>query len=498
MGNSFSKFLLALLLVCFPVNMHAWVPNLRHSSIPEVERSFFIREGVVPEGVVFMTDYISRQRIHSVLSDRLPAVLREYYLSRTSTDKRWFFAEMPMGIRSYSFEGKPLSKGRTRIYIQPAVGMNFWDKGFFYTNFEIDNSLFDNPHFTGKKWENLAWRTTKAVLAYNSSLGEFSAGRGYIRWGKGTLFAGNSPTDGLLFQTFHGRLRFFSGLLFLDDCRLSDSLQEIYHQSYARRYLSFHRLSVLPMNNIEFSLYEVLLFGGPGRTPEIYYILPIYLFHIEQLESHENDNTFLGAEFRANFLKTLVEAEFTLDDFQIDKNVQSDYEPTEYAAAIGATHSLDAVFPVDFSIEYRRVANWTFNQLYPWNRFLYKGFPLSDSAGCDFDRVTADAKLWLSPALYLSCGAEYQRKGVGRIDSPWTEPWMDVSGEYHEKFPTGVVEYKTIVKLEAEGEATPYLYMKAGLYYMKYRNRGNQKGSNKGNWAARLVFLWMPQKAFLF
>jgi hypothetical protein len=74
------------------------------------------------------------------------------------------------------------------------------------------------------------------------------------------------------------------------------------------------------------------------------------------------------------------------------------------------------------------------------------------------DKISLALIRWLNTRQNASLNLMYQRRGEGRFDSNWTEPWLDVDN-YSEPFPTGIVEKKFSTALNFTGYLKPFLYI---------------------------------------
>jgi hypothetical protein len=83
-----------------------------------------------------------------------------------------------------------------------------------------------------------------------------------------------------------------------------------------------------------FILGESVLYGGPERQFEPYYLLPVSWIHAEQLNHGINDNTFINVGFKWVPSPFRIEAEFMIDDFQIDHKLSMIRNPMKIGFSI--------------------------------------------------------------------------------------------------------------------------------------------------------------------
>jgi len=287
----------------------------------------------------------------------------------------------------------------------------------------------------------------------------------------------------------------------LDDSRplASDTARfPDYNFEQDNRYLVGHRIDLRLWRNLRLGLYELNVFGGVGRSPELYYLNPLQLFHAAQLNEHKNDNTLLGADLiwlpRKGYS---VHGQLLVDDYQIDNSAQSDQEPNEIAFVLGATRSGSVgTWLPDIEVEYTRIANRTYHQLHARNRYVYRGRPLGHSLGSDADSLALLCRFWPGRNQSLTVETAYARRGEGSLDGPWTEPWMETDGAYSEVFPSGTVESGYYLRLSAVGYVPLTRYTSDHLFatidagHGWLDNVGHIDGATETTWWLKATLSW--------
>ncbi|MEK7727195.1 MAG: hypothetical protein AAB354_02215, partial [candidate division KSB1 bacterium] len=76
---------------------------------------------------------------------------------------------------------------------------------------------------------------------------------------------------------------------------------------------------------------------------------------------------------------------------------------------------------------------------------------------------------------------EAHRRGEGRIDSTFDQPWLQIAeGEsYSENFPSGVVERSTHVQLELRWHPSAAFYLSLNATRARYRDFEHRAGIDK-------------------
>lgn len=309
---------------------------------------------------------------------------------------------------------------------------------FVYGNFVLDERKAEDEFYTGKKWRGLAGGVEEAFTYFKWRQFEIMAGRFASFWGprNSLVLAPTNALDGFEYSFHWGRLVLSYRLAKLDGLNPEDDGVD----QFENRFLAAHRLDVRLSREFRLGIFESVIYGGPGRQIDLLYLNPIVFFHADQLNEGMNDNSLMGFDVTYQPGRGLkLYGQLLVDDFQIEKASQGDQEPDQYGVIAGA-HLVDLWPSVDFRVEYSRVTNWTFNQELPRNRYLLNNDPIGGAAGNDYEVLRATCSRWLSDNRCLSANFAYRLQGEGRITDEWTEPWLDVEGDYDEPFPSGVVE----------------------------------------------------------
>ncbi len=359
-----------------------------------------------------------------------------------------------------------------------------------YVSYIVNLRWAHQENYRGRQWAGFAGRPDQVYIGTSGDDWRVQFGKDYLLWGEGLILGkAHDPFERLDYEIWFGpfRLTGFSG--FLDPMRYYEYLAEdIYISRNANRYLSGHRIEFIS-KHVTVALHEEVLYGGPGRSPEVIYLVPFYWFHAEQLNRGLDDNTLLGGDFQVLFPPVRFSGEVLVDDIQVEAKTQGDQEPPE----IGIAGQLDwgaAIFSkwVTFRARYEGVTNWTYNQNEIWNRYLFMDRYLGSEYGNDYDRSSFGIDFFVMPELLLDIECFYFRKGTGRVTAIWTEPWMDVEGPYSEPFPTGVVEKTTGFQIDWSGFYRKYGFWNFGLEYGHQENKNHIEGKTGDYWQLDLQF----------
>lgn len=361
------------------------------------------------------------------------------------------------------------------------VGQDEWSLVGSYYGFSGDNGAKD---YYGYQWRGVKAKTDQVYLRWSGRKNYFQIGKDHLKYGLGMLLSGRESFEHAQAKIAlgnHFNIYSFAGKI---DGWQIDSV-------FVNRYISGHRAEI-DLGFLQLGFNEVMIYGGPGRTMELFYLLPLYIFQGEQINYNIDDNAVWDADFKIMKPPFRLSGEISIDDFQIEKSHMGDNEPTEAGMALQFDWAIMSEPTLaTLSTAYRAVTPWTYNQNKDWNRFLLEGQPMGDIEGNDFDRLSLNLT---SSSLFWTGGAEiyYLRKGSGNISDPWTNPWYDP--QWRQNFPSGIVERTTGLQLRFEWHLLPLCFWGLrqpvdilGSYSYAHKNNYlNIAGQQKDLWAVQL------------
>ncbi|HEX2897052.1 MAG TPA: capsule assembly Wzi family protein [candidate division Zixibacteria bacterium] len=395
-----------------------------------------------------------------------------YYLKPEQTEQLNFFGvggEEYLAARNNSAEAFESFRGG--LAAQP------FDRIYVYGNFVLDESRAADPNYSGKKWRGLAGDVEQALANYHTDRFNLTLGRFASFWGpRNSLVLGpHVPLDGVGYAVKWGKLTLSYRIARLDGLNPDeDSVAQ-----FENRFFAGHRLDIHLTNRIRIGFFETVVFGGPGRSIELYYLNPIIFFHGSQVNDGADDNTFVGLDFDyvpRNGLRFF--GQFLIDDIQIEHKTQGDQEPNEIGLLVG-THWVNAFKNTDAKVSYTRVTNRTYNQGNERNRYTHDGQLLSGALGNDYDQWSLQLLRWIGNDLNAGLNLAYTRQGEGRVTDPWTTPWLNVSGDYNEPFPTGTVEKTFRAAVSFGGFFGRYMFAKIEGGFDEIKNLEHTFGDNQ-------------------
>jgi hypothetical protein len=364
---------------------------------------------------------------------------------------------------------------RSRFAAFAGVGQGPW---WVRLRGDIDSHGELDPTFFGREWKgNLTGTIDLATFSYRHGKIELLVGRDFVRWGPSEndalLLNDQSPPFDLARFGFHHRwfdFHYFVTGLDHDFASPLDTAGE-YIAPYVRRYLAGHRLQIHPWRTLEFGLSEVVVWGGPYRQLEAYYLNPFLPFYWEQLNGFTDDNPLWSFEVSYVFPQgPMLYGELLIDDFQIDFKS----EPDQIGGLVGVNWSDFAGVQGSYlTVEWTRIQPTVYGQNRPYNRYLNHRVGIGSTLGTDADRWYLRWRQHLTRAFDVELRGSRVRKGENEIVTPQIG-----AVPFGQKFPTGVVDQTTTAELGLRLQPDAHLRVELTGGYRWLRNVDHVAGAD--------------------
>ncbi len=215
------------------------------------------------------------------------------------------------------------------------------------------------------------------------------------------------------FTYIHGWL--FSGIV--DSAHSYNTQSFGLRTLYVNKYIAANMLEFTPWNGVNIAVGESEVYGGPGRNPELLYLIPVMLFKTAEHYLGNEDNSQIFFNFKLNVVKNFS---FYLPVFVDEFRTTTFLSPTQNHNQLGFTIGGNAydLFYHDtrINVEYTRINPWVYNHQYPEDTYQNHGVNLGDWIGQNADLFTA--AVYHRPMCNLEIGLKFQslRKG-GKEDT---------------------------------------------------------------------------------
>ncbi len=182
--------------------------------------------------------------------------------------------------------------------------------------------------------------------------------------------------------------------------------------TYLNKYIAANMLEFTPWNGVNIAVGESEIYGGPGRNPELLYLLPIMLFKSAEHYLDNQDNSQIFFNFKFNVVKNF---DFYLPVFLDEFSTTTFLSPSQNRNQLGFTlggNAYDLFYhDTKINVEYTRVNPWVYNHEYAEDTYQNHGVNLGDWIGQNADLFTMS--VYHRPIYNLEIGLEFQslRKG---------------------------------------------------------------------------------------
>ena len=373
-----------------------------------------------------------------------------------------------------------IRNNQPQLALQARINYTIYSHLCFQYGAIMDQALNSDPSYTGNEWRGITGYQDQLFLQFENTYVKATLGRDYIDWGyghSGSLFITDKsrPFD-MMKITANGKLvRFESFIAQLD--KMQD----------AERYLTATRLAINPRPHIALGFGQSALYGGINRSLDFTISNPLAFYSFSQDNDQKYMNMMLYADFAVSINQSCrIYGELLIDDFQIDRDKQSDLEPNEIAFIVGG-EGVSLFRNLDLWIEYTQVRNRTYNvpEIRPWEKFLHRGEPIAHPYGTDFQLLVTNGEMWLNPSVQSYISLSALKKGEGTVDGLFTEPWMadDVSLDsgFSESIPSGVIETTYSAEMGILWRPQNYFYLDLAIRYEAINNEYNISGQNSAD-----------------
>ncbi|PCH69346.1 MAG: hypothetical protein COC01_01685 [Bacteroidetes bacterium] len=176
-----------------------------------------------------------------------------------------------------------------------------------------------------------------------------------------------------------------------------------------KKYLAIHHLSYNLTKNINFGVFESVVFGRNDTTKaqhfELNYLNPLIFYRSIEQAIGSPDNVIMGTNLKINFLKTAsVYTQFVLDDFNFSefKNNRG-YWGNKFGLQLGAKYfDIAGIDNLDALLEYNRVRPYTYTHVNDDANHTHYNQPLAHPLGANFKEIIAGIKYNPFPKLTAS------------------------------------------------------------------------------------------------
>lgn len=181
-----------------------------------------------------------------------------------------------------------------------------------------------------------------------------------------------------------------------------------------KKYATMHHLSINVTQWLNLGLFEGVVFGRTNRF-EFGYMNPVIFFRAIEGNLGSADNAVVGADFKANALKTLqVYGQLLIDEFNFSKlREDRSWWGNKTAMQLGVKY-IDAfkVNNLDLQLEWNRIRPFTYSHFEDVSNYSHYNQPLAHPLGANLNEVVAIARYQPTGRLNFTGKLIYWKQGL--------------------------------------------------------------------------------------
>jgi Capsule assembly protein Wzi len=244
------------------------------------------------------------------------------------------------------------------------------------------------------------------------------------------------------FTYIHGWL--FSGVI--DSSQTYNTQYWGIRPIYMNKYIAANMLEITPWNGVNIALGESEIYGGPGRQPELLYLIPVMFFKTAEHYLNNQDNSQIYLNFKLDVVKNF---DFYLpiffDEFSTSKFLSSTENHNQLGFTVGG-NAYDLFYhDTRINVEYTRINPWVYNHQYVEDTYQSHGVNLGDWIGQNADLFSMS--VYHRPMYNLEIGVKFQSLRKGGKESTYYQ---------YSNFPEPTLLYGPITKQQAFGIVGSY------------------------------------------
>ncbi|MDP4273443.1 MAG: hypothetical protein Q8907_04105 [Bacteroidota bacterium] len=323
------------------------------------------------------------------------------------------------------------------IMVQGRIGEKLW----FYSDYYENQAVFPG-YLTAYVRQNKVIPGQGQARGYGSKGFDYSQATGYLsyspsrhfnfQFGQGKNFIGDGYRSLLLSDNAYSypyfkvtttiwKLQYtnlYTTFLNLDE-------PHTYQSGYRRKYGAFHYLSLNVFKNLQFSLFESVIWQKQDSTGtrgfDVSYLNPVIFYHSVQFSLGSPDNSVIGANLKwIPSRRTQLYGQFVLDDMDISKAKKgSGYILSKYGFQGGFKYfDCLGLKNLYFQTEYNQVRPYVFSHRVPAQNYSHYNQVLTDPMGANF-RESISFLNYRFKNLGLSTQFNYTTYGADTVKSNW-------------------------------------------------------------------------------
>ena len=339
------------------------------------------------------------------------------------------------------------------------------------------------------------------VAGFRSQHFEIRFGRDRNRWGygRGSLFLSDFPTvfDQLQIRTTVGRFQYTSLFASLATARTFNRDSII-----PKKYAAMHRLNIRATDNLQFALFESVMFAtdslGARQGFDLAYLNPIIFYRAVESDRGSPDNVLLGAAIMWRPVPGVqLHSELLLDELRVSRIGDKWWaNKWGFQAGISATPARN----IFASLEYTRLRPYIYSHREPLNAYIHFADILGHPAGPNSSDIQFFGNWQLSSQLEFNLDLSHTVRGLNDANNNYgSDPAITNTTRVSDEDVSilqGIRARQTLLNAQLGYTILPYVVLEAGFWM----DRKALSGSSAETLAAPILTLrWgLPQNRARF
>ncbi len=352
-----------------------------------------------------------------------------------------------LGYEAGTRDGAKYSHRWDGVYIYGYLGSNLGFSFRFKDNSEDGTAIDRTKQFSPQTGiiiaksdlNNIQYSEVNADITYDWSYGDITLGKDFFNWGygqSGLLVLSDKapsfpfirldirPVKWLRFNYIHAWLN--SDVI--DSSGLYPTyLPGAYRDRFRSKYLASHTLTVTPVEGLDLSVGESIVYGDKLEIP---YLIPIMFFRLADHylsggsnNAGGNSQFFFGVSSRNEIKNTHLYGTLFIDEITLEGLFNPEKQRNQLGFTLGGSVTDLPVDNLTLTAEYTKIYPFVYSHYIPTLTYQSSGYVLGHWMGNNADLIYGAMNYRFIRGLQATVWGQYIRKGpAGSVEQQYTQP----------------------------------------------------------------------------
>lgn len=189
-----------------------------------------------------------------------------------------------------------------------------------------------------------------------------------------------------------------------------------------RKYTATHHLSINLLPNLNFGLFETVVFHRSNQF-ELGYLNPIILYRTVEQSANSPDNVLLGIDLRWDIWQTIsLYGQVVFDEFKLDELILDNqgWWANKYAMQLGLQYiNVGGINGLDWRLEYNQARPYTYTHRDSSASYSHYNLPLAHPLGANFREWLTEIRYPIGQNLLFEVALLWYNKGEDGEGENW-------------------------------------------------------------------------------